>query len=52
MSARAAPPIFPYPDHRTMAVVMAEEERKRVGWRERYKTERTSGRASKRRKVG
>lgn len=42
---RAAAPIFPYPDHRTMAAVMADEARVQAYERKRQ-DERRSARAS------
>lgn len=39
---KAAPARFPYTEHRTMAEVMAEEERQRQQDRERYERERRS----------
>lgn len=40
MKPRAAPPYFPYRDHRDMATVMADEERQREADRQAYNRER------------
>lgn len=42
MKPRAAPPIWPYLDHRSMAQVMADEQRQRETDRDRYERERRS----------
>lgn len=46
MRPKAAPALFPYPNHRTMAEVMAAEDQRRAYDREWYRNNRKSWRTA------